>query len=100
MGYDAFTLTSKLQQLRASPSLSLSGLTGQISVDPSGVILRQPVWGVYNNGIVRDGSLPPPATDTSNQTGTSNEATPQPDAATPEQPAASGDNTDQQGQAL
>lgn len=100
MGYDAFTLTSKLQQLRASPSMSLSGLTGQISVDPSGVILRQPVWGVYNNGIVRDGSLPPPATDTSNQTGTSNEATPQPDAATPEQPAASGDTTDQQGQAL
>ncbi|QFI55752.1 penicillin-binding protein activator [Aeromonas simiae] len=84
MGYDAFTLTGKLQQLRANPSMQLSGLTGQLSIDGNGVVQRQLSWGIYQNGIVRDPHALPDNTEA-----TSDEATDEPDASGSEQPVAS-----------
>ena len=80
MGYDAFSLTGKLQQLRSVPTMSMPGLTGELSVASDGVIQRQPVWATYRNGTLRDDNAPTPEV--------TDEATPEADAATPAEPAA------------
>ncbi|TNI66729.1 LppC family lipoprotein, partial [Aeromonas salmonicida] len=91
MGYDAFSLTGKLQQLRAMPTMSMPGLTGELSVPSDGVIHRQPVWATYRNGTLRDENAPTPQV--------TDEATPQADAAAPAEPAAN-DVSDASGQPL
>lgn len=91
MGYDAFSLTGKLQQLRAMPTMSMPGLTGELSVASDGVIQRQPVWATYRNGTLRDENAPTPQV--------TDEATPQADAAAPAEPAAN-DVSDASGQPL
>lgn len=92
MGYDAFTLSSRLTQLRAAPAMQITGLTGQLSIDNGGVVQRQLAWGIYKNGAVYDQNAPSSTPEVSDET------TPQPDAAGDEPPAT--DPAAEPGQAL
>lgn len=52
LGYDAWKLIGQLAQMRALPSLTAQGMTGQLSVTNDGVVKRKFLWGIYNrNGV-------------------------------------------------
>lgn len=53
MGYDAFTLINQLRQLQALPGATLTGLSGKLLVDSSGVIQRQLTWAQYKGKTLR-----------------------------------------------
>ncbi len=53
MGYDALSLVSKLNQMRALPGYQYSGLSGQLSASPNGTIHRQLSWGHYQRGNLK-----------------------------------------------
>ncbi|WP_025821190.1 penicillin-binding protein activator [Shewanella marina] len=50
MGYDAIDLINSLAQMRAFPGYQFHGRSGDLSVNPEGVIERQLSWGQYQNG--------------------------------------------------
>ncbi len=51
MGYDAARLVPHLSELRADPNQQQPGLTGELSIAPSGGIVRNLRWDTYQNDI-------------------------------------------------
>jgi uncharacterized protein len=51
-GFDAYRIAEALQESRAPSSLDLSGLTGQLTLDPDGRIHRQLIWAQLHDGEV------------------------------------------------
>ena len=54
MGYDAVSLAENLQQMRKLGNMQQSGMSGQLSVDAQGNIVRMLSWGTYQNGKLVD----------------------------------------------
>ncbi|WP_425890386.1 penicillin-binding protein activator [Aeromonas veronii] len=54
MGYDAVSLTENLQQMRKVGGMQQAGMSGQLSVDAQGNIVRMLSWGTYQNGKLVD----------------------------------------------
>ncbi|WP_236757872.1 penicillin-binding protein activator [Aeromonas cavernicola] len=55
MGYDAVALAENLPQMRKTESIQQAGMSGQLSVDSKGNIVRRLSWGTYQNGkLVED----------------------------------------------
>lgn len=54
MGYDAVALAENLQQMRKVGGMQQSGMSGQLSVDAQGNIVRMLSWGTYQNGKLVD----------------------------------------------
>ncbi|WP_432460140.1 MULTISPECIES: penicillin-binding protein activator [unclassified Agarivorans] len=50
LGYDAFNLIGQLAQMRGYSDYQFQGLTGNLSVDPKGLVARQLIWTQYENG--------------------------------------------------
>jgi uncharacterized protein len=53
-GFDAYRIAEALRESRAPSSLDLSGLTGQLTLDPDGRIHRQLVWAQLRGGEVNE----------------------------------------------
>ncbi len=53
MGVDAYTLTSRLGQLKALPDSRIDGLSGSLSMSPSQHVERQLPWAEFVNGQVQ-----------------------------------------------
>ncbi|MFZ0499058.1 MAG: penicillin-binding protein activator [Steroidobacteraceae bacterium] len=53
-GFDAYRIAEALRESRAPSSLDLSGLTGQLTLDPDGRIHRQLVWAQLRGGEVTE----------------------------------------------
>ena len=51
-GFDAYRIAAALRENRAPPSLDLSGLTGELTLDPDGRIHRQLIWAQLRGGEV------------------------------------------------
>ena len=51
MGVDAYQLSSKLQLLSRVEGSDINGLTGTLSMTPSGVVSRQQQWAMFKNGV-------------------------------------------------
>ncbi|MDE2448483.1 MAG: penicillin-binding protein activator [Gammaproteobacteria bacterium] len=49
-GFDAYRLAEALRENRAPSALDLSGLTGQLTLDPDGRIHRQLIWAQLHGG--------------------------------------------------
>ncbi len=49
MGYDAYNLVSVLKQQQQFPALNYQGLTGQLTLTPSGTIQRRLSWAGYRS---------------------------------------------------
>jgi outer membrane PBP1 activator LpoA protein len=56
-GIDAYQLVASLPQLSANPNTSITGATGELSLDGFGQVVRQPAWARFI------GSRPRPAPD-------------------------------------
>ncbi|WP_235464439.1 penicillin-binding protein activator [Aeromonas australiensis] len=54
MGYDAVSLAENLQQMRKVGGMQQAGMSGQLSVDAKGNIVRMLSWGTYQNGKLID----------------------------------------------
>lgn len=54
MGYDAVALAENLQQMRKVGGMQQSGMSGQLSVDAQGNIVRMLSWATYQNGKLVD----------------------------------------------
>ncbi|WP_421332941.1 penicillin-binding protein activator [Aeromonas sp. 603607] len=54
MGYDAVSLAENLQQMRKVGGMQQAGMSGQLSVDAQGNIVRMLSWGTYQNGKLVD----------------------------------------------
>jgi len=54
MGYDAVSLVDNLPQMRKVGSMQQSGMSGLLSVDAQGNIVRMLNWGTYQNGKLVD----------------------------------------------
>ncbi|MFB2863715.1 penicillin-binding protein activator [Aeromonas sp. MdU4] len=54
MGYDAVALAENLQQMRKVGGMQQAGMSGQLSVDAQGNIVRMLSWGTYQNGKLVD----------------------------------------------
>lgn len=59
MGYDAVTLAENLQQMRKVGGMQQAGMSGQLSVDPQGNIVRMQSWVTYQNGKLVDDNAAP-----------------------------------------
>lgn len=53
-GFDAYRLAAALRANRAPSSLSLSGLTGELTLDPDGRIHRQLTWAQLRGGEITE----------------------------------------------
>ena len=53
MGVDAYTLTSRLGQLKALPDSRIDGLSGSLSMSPSQHVERQLPWAEFVNGQIQ-----------------------------------------------
>jgi uncharacterized protein len=53
-GFDAYRLAEALRENRTPSSLDLSGLTGQLTLDPDGRIQRQLIWAQLHGGEVTE----------------------------------------------
>lgn len=49
MGHDAYQLIARLKQQQHLPALVFSGLTGQLSLDQNGSVVRRLSWASYRN---------------------------------------------------
>lgn len=49
MGHDAYQLIARLKQQQHLPALVFSGLTGQLSLDKNGSVVRRLSWASYRN---------------------------------------------------
>jgi uncharacterized protein len=59
LGYDAVSLAENLQQMRKVNAMQQPGMSGQLSVDASGNIVRVLDWATYQNGkLVSDSAMP------------------------------------------
>ncbi|KFN51293.1 penicillin-binding protein activator [Arenimonas composti] len=61
-GADAWRLAAWLDHLLAQPGASVQGATGELQLDPLGVVQRVPAWAVFSGGRARpalDGALLP-----------------------------------------
>lgn len=69
-GMDAYDLIPYLGWMRTHPGSYLPGATGQLTMDASGEVLREPIWLQFNGGIARPAAAgledvpPAPATST------------------------------------
>jgi outer membrane PBP1 activator LpoA protein len=54
IGYDAVALAENLQQMRKVGGMQQSGMSGQLSVDAQGNIVRMLSWATYQNGKLVD----------------------------------------------
>jgi outer membrane PBP1 activator LpoA protein len=52
-GMDAYDLVPYLGWLRTHPGSYLQGATGQLTMDASGEVLREPIWLQFQGGIAR-----------------------------------------------
>lgn len=50
LGYDAYSLISQLAQMRGYSDYQLNGLTGKLSVNQQGLVIRQLTWTQYKDG--------------------------------------------------
>ena len=53
-GFDAYRIAEALRESRAPSSLDLSGLTGQLTLDPDGRIHRQLTWAQLHGGEITE----------------------------------------------
>lgn len=53
LGVDAFHLHQRLQQMRQNPHLSLSGASGLLRIQESGVVQRELPWAEFRGGQIR-----------------------------------------------
>jgi hypothetical protein len=58
-GFDAYRIAEALRESRAPSSLDLSGLTGQLTLDPDGHIHRQLIWAQLRGGEITQLPNPP-----------------------------------------
>jgi uncharacterized protein len=58
-GFDAYRIAEALRESRVPSSLDLSGLTGQLRLDPDGRIHRQLVWAQLRGGEIAQLPSPP-----------------------------------------
>ena len=58
-GFDAYRLAEALRENRAPSSLDLSGLTGELTLDPDGHIHRQLIWAQLHSGEISQLPNPP-----------------------------------------
>jgi outer membrane PBP1 activator LpoA protein len=59
LGYDAVSLAGNLPQMRKLNAMQQPGMSGQLSVDPQGNIVRMLDWATYQNGkLVSDSAAP------------------------------------------
>ena len=59
LGYDAVSLAENLQQMRKVNAMQQPGMSGQLSVDANGNIVRVLDWATYQNGaLVSDSAAP------------------------------------------
>jgi len=59
LGYDAVSLAGNLPQMRKLNAMQQPGMSGQLSVDPQGNIVRMLDWATYQNGkLVSDSAVP------------------------------------------
>jgi hypothetical protein len=58
-GFDAYRIAEALRESRAPSSLDLSGLTGQLTLDPDGHIHRQLIWAQLRGGEIAQLPSPP-----------------------------------------
>ena len=59
LGYDAVSLAGNLPQMRKVNAMQQPGMSGQLSVDPQGNIVRMLDWATYQNGkLVSDSAAP------------------------------------------
>ncbi|MGL5224533.1 MAG: penicillin-binding protein activator [Aeromonas sp.] len=54
MGYDAISVVKDLPQMRTVSGMQQAGMTGKLSVDPQGNIIRMLSWATYQNGKLVD----------------------------------------------
>ncbi|MBL0458108.1 penicillin-binding protein activator [Aeromonas enteropelogenes] len=59
MGYDAISLAENLPQMRKLGTMQQAGMSGQLSVDAKGNIIRTLNWGTYRNGKLVDDNAAP-----------------------------------------
>ena len=63
-GLDAWRLAAYLDALQRDPALQVRGATGELQLDPLGIVQRAPAWAVFSGGRARpalDGALLPDA---------------------------------------
>ena len=63
-GMDAWRLAAYLDALQRDPAAQVRGATGELQLDPLGVVQRTPAWAVFSGGRARpalDGALLPDA---------------------------------------
>ena len=60
LGIDAYRIMTQLPRLRAFSQETVPGATGLLSVDPAGVVHRDPLWARVNRGRVDVYTAPPP----------------------------------------
>ena len=58
-GFDAYRIAAALRQNSTPSSLDISGLTGQLTLDPDGRIHRQLIWAQLEGGEVTELPSPP-----------------------------------------
>lgn len=58
-GFDAYRIAEALRESRVPSSLDLSGLTGQLTLDPDGRIHRQLIWAQLRGGEIVELPSPP-----------------------------------------
>jgi uncharacterized protein len=58
-GFDAYRIAEALRESRAPSSLDLSGLTGQLTLDPDGHVHRQLIWAQLHGGEITQLPSPP-----------------------------------------
>ncbi|MGN5149542.1 penicillin-binding protein activator [Aeromonas enteropelogenes] len=59
MGYDAISLAENLPQMRKLGTMQQAGMSGQLSMDAKGNIIRTLNWGTYRNGKLVDDNAAP-----------------------------------------
>jgi outer membrane PBP1 activator LpoA protein len=52
-GMDAWKLAAYFDRLSSDPAFSVSGATGELRIDGSGMVQRQPAWAVFSGGRPR-----------------------------------------------
>lgn len=66
LGIDAFNMVPRVSLMANSPSARFAGLTGSLRVSERGVIIRQPMWAVFQGGkatLMKDGEDDPAETE-------------------------------------
>lgn len=58
LGADAWRLGGYLAYLRVHPDAWVAGVSGRLSLDPFGNVLRQPAWAVFSGGRSKPASAP------------------------------------------